>query len=183
MKTYISLLRGINVSGHKKIAMADLKALYEDLGFKNITTYIQSGNVVFESESNANIDQMIAKAIFKAYQFEVPVVVKTVAELNNIIKNNPFVADGSIDPDKLHVTFLATKPDPKNIAALATKNYEPDQYHIIDTAVYLHCPNGYGRTKLNNSFFENKLKTIATTRNWKTTQQLLALAETTGKLD
>lgn len=173
MKTYISLLRGINVSGHKKIVMADLKKLYETLDFKNVTTYIQSGNVIFESATNKNLEQRIEKAISDTFTFEVPVIITTAAELKKIIENNPFIHEKNIDTEKLHVTFLAKEPKIGTITA----HYEPDSFTIIGKAIYLYCPNGYGRTKLTNTFFEKKLDTQATTRNWKTVLKLSSMSQ------
>ncbi len=117
METYISLLRGINVSGQKKILMADLKALYETLKFKGVVTYIQSGNVIFKTdkkESNQNLAKKIEQSIFKKYNFNVPLIVRSTSEIENIISNNPFLKDSNIDIDKLHVTFPLKHRKKKN---------------------------------------------------------------------
>ena len=179
MKTYISLLRGINVSGHKKIAIADLKALYETLGFTNLVTYIQSGNVIFTAKVTKNLEQIIEQAITKKYAFDVPVLIITPEELSRVIAKNPFLKDKTVDPEKLHVTFLSTKPVQELLDKLAPAHYLPDRFNIIGSTVYLSCPNGYGQTKLTNTFFENKLKVRATTRNWKTVKKLLEIAQFT----
>jgi len=177
METFISVLRGINVSGQKKILMADLKELYAALNFKNVTTYIQSGNVVFNTDSslsNQELAKEIEKAIQQKYSFAVPVIIRRAPELAQIIAANPFLADSSID--KLHVTFLAEIPQESNVGKLNTFYYPPDQFEVIGQEVYLHIPERYGDTKLSNSFFETKLKVSATTRNWKTVQQLNQMA-------
>ena len=178
MATYISILRGINVSGKKKILMADLRALYESLGFTNVRTYIQSGNVIFESntkESDAAKVQKIATAITEKYGFEVPIMLRTAAEFEAVINTNPFFKEDNVDPKKLYITFLAERPTAENLAKLADVNYPPDQFQLIGKTIFLYCEK-YGRTKLSNTFFERKLKVTATTRNWKTVNKLFALA-------
>jgi uncharacterized protein (DUF1697 family) len=181
METFISILRGINVSGQKKIQMADLKALYEDLKFKDVTTYIQSGNVIFKGKSSS--DQKLAKriedAIYERYNFNVPVIIRTVEEMEHAISVNPFLKQSKIDIEKLHITFLAEIPEQENVESIRNINYSPDRFIIIDKEVYLYCPNGYGITKLSNNFFEQKLKIKATTRNWRTVNKLFEMATTT----
>lgn len=179
MKTYISLLRGINVSGQKKILMADLKALYETLKFKDVVTYIQSGNVIFKTdkkESNQSLAKKIEQSIFKKYSFNVPLIVRSTSEIENIISNNPFLKDSNIDTDKLHVTFLSETPEKEKLNSIAQFDYSPDKSIIIDQEVFLYCPDRYGETKFSNMFFENKLKVSATTRNWKTVNKLAEMA-------
>ncbi len=178
MKTYISILRGINVSGKRMIKMSDLQTLYESLGFKNIHTYIQSGNVVFQFKKSktAELATKISKLINDKYNFEVPVLVIETDELRLILENNPFVNTRKEDSTKLHVTFLANEPDKTEISKISG-NFSPDEYVISGKTIYLFCPNGYGNTKLNNNFFESKLKLTATTRNRKTCNELLKIAE------
>lgn len=172
MPSYISILRGINVSGKNKIKMDELKAMYESLGFTNITTYIQSGNVVFESQPANNISTLIEQKIKETFQFDVPVIIRKKSEINTISSKNSFLKEKGIELDKLHVTYLAEAPLEENITKIATYNFEPDRFIIVKQEVFVYCPNGYGKTKLNNTFFENKLKVKATTRNWKTTNKL-----------
>ena len=177
--TYISLLRGINVGGQKKILMKDLKALYESLGFANVVTYIQSGNLLFSSEVKAEtaINQ-IEEAISKQYGFDVPVQVREVSDFESIIKNCPFseldlVEEGT----RVMVTFLDVQPTEENTEKLISYVKEPERLVLVGREVYLHCPNGYGKTKLSNSFLENKLKVGATTRNWKSVLKLWELSK------
>ena len=180
METFISILRGINVSGQKKILMADLKALYENLGFSNVVTYIQSGNVIFKADTSASdqdLVQRIEKAILTQYAFEVPVIVRRIEEMETLLQTNPFLADQNLDRDKLHVTFLAQTPEEARLESLAGVSYSPDQFTIIGKNVFLYCPVSYGNTKFSNQFFETKLKVTATTRNWKTVNQLVELAK------
>ena len=180
MQTFISILRGINVSGQKKILMAGLKRLFESLHFKEIATYIQSGNVVFKSDSKSpdiELAKKIEKAIFAKYHFEVPVIIRTSDELKNSISQNPFVKEKNIDLKKLHVTFLSETPDKEKIEQIKQAYYLPDRFAIKGKEIYLHIPGSYGETKLSNKFFENKLKVSATTRNWKTVNKLFEMAQ------
>lgn len=179
MATFISILRGINVSGQKKILMADLKALYEKLGFENVQTYIQSGNVVFDcvnGKSNFTIAEMIEHAIEKEYKFQVPVLVKQASDLISTIKNNPFSEETRVDLSRVVVTFLESLPAPENLLKLEGVDYPPDQFIIDGMNIYIYCPKSYGNSKLSNNFFERKLKIRATTRNWKTINMLAEMA-------
>lgn len=175
METYISLLRGINVSGQKKIRMQDLKALYEALDFNRVNTYIQSGNVVFDA-AGSEIRRRIEESIRKQFGFEVPVLLRTADEFGAIVQANPFLKQAGIDLSKLHVTFLEQVPDPSAIEALSKLQSGSDEYRVLGQEVYLHCPNGYGRSKLTNTALEKKLQIGATTRNWKTVLQLYGMA-------
>ena len=179
MNTYISMLRGINVGGAKSIKMADLKDLYESLGFQDVTTYIQSGNVIFHGKENnpPAIRTAIVKAIQKKFGFDVTVIVRRPKELETVIRKSPFAKRKGIDERMLHVTFLETKPDSalvKTLVPLAARS--KDEYEVIGSEIYLHCPNAYGKTLLNNTFFEKHLKVAATTRNWNTVNTLFAMA-------
>ncbi len=176
---YISILRGINVSGQKKIKMVDLKSLYELLGFQNVITYIQSGNVIFET-SVENTDDMkitIEKAIEEKYKFHVPVVIRTNHEIENIIRNCPFGSVSLVeDGTKVLVTFLSSEP--QEVVASDIQKYvvAPEKLVVRGKEVYLYCPNGYGISKLSNNFLEKKLEIEATTRNWKSVHKLYELS-------
>ena len=175
MHTYISILRGINVSGQKKIIMTDLVKLYEDLGFTDVKTYIQSGNVVFNSTkkvSNSMLVKQIETKINEIYGFLVPVIIRTVDELSKIIASNPFKNETS---DNLYITFLSNLPNSNHLENLTELNYLLDEFIVIEKEIYLNV-SSYGTTKLSNSFFENKLKVTATTRNWNTVNKLLAIS-------
>ena len=179
MKTYISILRGINVSGQKLIKMDALRKLYEKLEFHNIRTYVQSGNVIFagkDAEIN-KVELEISHQIKKEFGFAVPVIVLTINTLERIIENNHFLKDSNKDVAFLHVTFLSSKPNQGDIKEIEDKKQDEEEIIFSDNAVYLYCPNGYGRTKLTNNFLENKLRVGATTGNWKTTNELLKIAQ------
>jgi uncharacterized protein (DUF1697 family) len=178
MQTYIAILRGINVGGKKPMKMQALKQLCEKLGFENVQTYIQSGNVVFKykKEKNKLLATMLSKNIVATFGFEVPVLILTLAEIKLIVNDNKFTKDKTKDITFLHVTFLEETPTEEQILNLQKNNFAPDEFLIQDKAVYLYCPNNYSNSKLTNTFLENKLKVTATTRNWKTVNELLSLA-------
>ncbi len=178
MNTYISLLRGINVGGHKKIKMAELRSLYESLGFSDVRSYLQSGNVVFTSAETdrSTMAHSIETAIADAYSFAVTLFVLDAADLKQTFIANPFLTGRSEDPAKLYVTFLADSPLPEALDNFVPPANTSDEFYIDGDRIYLFCPNGYGRTKLSNAFFERKLKVPATTRNWKTVSALYDMA-------
>ena len=178
MHTYISILRGINVSGHNLIKMNALQEMYMKLGFEKVQTYIQSGNVVFQCHepSAKRIEDMISAGILNTFGFEVPVLVLGNEELLNISANNNFITERNEDITKLHVTFLSGVPDKTLSGTIGKQEFMPDEFNISGRSVYVFCPNGYGNTKLSNNFFEKKLKVRATTRNWKTILELVNIS-------
>ncbi|MDP4278021.1 MAG: DUF1697 domain-containing protein [Bacteroidota bacterium] len=179
MTTYISILRGINVSGQNLIKMDALQKLYENLGFHNVTTYVQSGNVVFKGDDFElnSLEQRISRQIEKDFGFDVPVIVLTVDKLKQIIDNNPFQNDLKKEHSYLHVTFLSSNPDHYAKKTIESKKQDEEEISFSENAIYLYCPRGYGKTKLTNNFLEAKLKVVATTRNWKTTNELFKIAQ------
>jgi uncharacterized protein (DUF1697 family) len=178
MTKFIALLRGINVSGQKKIKMSDLKALFEVIELQDVETYIQSGNVIFSSKekSSEKLEQKISSAIKRKFGFEVHVMILTPEEIEYVLKNNSFIKKRK-DSEKLYVTFLTKSPSDENIKKLYATDYSPEEYIIDGSFIYLFVPNGYGKAKLNNNLFENKLKVFGTTRNLKTIKALFELTE------
>jgi uncharacterized protein (DUF1697 family) len=178
MKKFIALLRGINVSGQKKIKMSALKNLFEELSFNNVQTYIQSGNVLFTSKSinKKAIRTKIENKILEEYGYKVEVILKTPDEFKRAIKSNPFLKDKKKNSERIYFTFLSEKPSSSNIKILKDINYLPEQFIFDNDVIYLFFPNGYGKAKLNNNFFEKKLEVIATTRNYKTVETLYTLS-------
>jgi uncharacterized protein (DUF1697 family) len=165
----VALLRGVNIGG-RKVPMAALRQVFEELGHADVRTYIQSGNVVFDATGSATrVRAAIEQAIGRAFGLDVTVLLRTPAELAKVVAHNPYGADA-------YVTFLDGVPDRKRIAVLDPAPFAPDEFCVIGQEVYLRCPNGYGRTKINNTFFEKKLATRATTRNWRTVETLLEWA-------
>ncbi|MDD2531018.1 MAG: DUF1697 domain-containing protein [Bacteroidales bacterium] len=179
MKTYISLLRGINIGGHKKIKMDSLRENFSSLGYSNIKTYIQSGNILFSSkeEDKTKLEKEISSMILDKYGFDVPVLVLNSEELNEVISNNPFANSTNHNKDFIHITFLSNEVKEFNFTEIDSKKESEDEYKIINKTVYLYLPKGYGNTKIHNNFLEKLLKTQATTRNWKTCLELLEMSK------
>ncbi|MFC1964779.1 DUF1697 domain-containing protein [Chloroflexota bacterium] len=179
MATYIALLRGINVGGRKKIEMPELITAFESLGFEDVKTYLQSGNVIFitSKRDRSELISLIQEKIKWAFNYPVSVVLRTANELQGIIATNPFLKDSKIDTNKLHVTFLSDKPTVSTLNQIKEMQDEKDEFVISGQEVYLHCPKGYGRTKFSNTYFEKKLGVATTTRNWKTVTQLFDIGK------
>ena len=173
------MLRGINVSGKRLIRMPELVKLYHDLGYNGVSTYIQSGNVIFNTDKGLKAKElalMIEKAIKDKYGFDVPVIIRTPQEIAAVIEANPFHnADGAAK-DNIYITFLENIPSQENLDKIKPFDYYPDKFVVNAKEIYLDCASGYGTTKLSNTFFENRLKVRATTRNWKTVNTLLQMA-------
>jgi len=176
MKTYIALLRGINVSGQKKVPMAELREVLSGLGFGNVQTYIQSGNVIFQSsqEKISELEHLIQEALKSHFGFEVSVLVRTVSDLNYILDNCPFTNEKKINS---YFTLLHSVPDSNLVEEIRTVNYPNEEFIITNNCVYFYPSTGYGNAKCNNNFFERKLKVTATTRNYKTMAKLLSLSQ------
>lgn len=163
--------------------MEDLRKLYSCLGFSNIESYIQSGNVVFQTKEidNSKLELIITEKIKEVFGFDVPVIVFTIEELKVIINNNPFLIKPEIELTKVHITFLSDKPEKKLIESIDKEKYKPDEFEYKNKAIYLHIPISYGKTKLENNFFEKTLKVKATTRNLRTSNKILEIAERIDK--
>lgn len=173
-QTFVALLRGVNLGSRNKVAMSDLRKLVEELGYDDVETYLQSGNVLFAAGgSAASVGRRIETALARDLGVEVQVVLRTKTELRRAVAQNPF-AEQQRDPKKLLVTFLAETPSRAAVRALDPKAHAPDEFHVSGREVYLHCPNGYGRTKISNAYFERELGVVGTNRNWRT---VTALAE------
>lgn len=169
---YIALLRGINVSGKNKLPMADLRALCEQLGWQQVESYIQSGNVKFKLDTPQQAASDLSSTIKAKYGYKVPVLVRPQTYFQETL-NNPFLeANTNLDPQTLHVTFLEQVPSPSQVRVLQTKDHKGDEWKVVQDRVYLYCANGYGRTKLTNQYLEQHLGQAATTRNWRTINKL-----------
>src|SRR6476620_3514703 len=169
------MLRGVNVSGHNRIPMADLRDLYDRHGHSDVATYVQSGNVVSRSTSRTAgaVERAIRRSIADDLGLDVAVLVRTPTQLDHVLDGNRFLPSG--DPKLLLFTFLAPPPARARVAALDEREHAPDEFHVAGREVYVSCPGGYGRTKINNAWFEQKLAVVATTRNWKTVGQVAEL--------
>ncbi|WP_127018674.1 DUF1697 domain-containing protein [Flagellimonas beolgyonensis] len=175
MNTYIALLRGINVGGQKKIKMAELRSVLENMDLKNVQTYIQSGNIVFghnDTDTKA-LEIRVHDKIEKHFGFDVPVLILESKDVGRILNESPFEDDGD---NKLYYVLLKNAPNEGLKAAFNNLQFDQEDFHITDTCVYLFCRNGYGNAKLNNNLIERKLNVEATTRNHKTMLKLLELS-------
>jgi len=168
------MLRGVNVGGQKRVKMQELRELCESLGLKGVETYVQSGNAVFNHAGTdiPSLASKIEEAIRRSFGFDVRVFIRTRVEFQALVAKNPFAGR---DESKLHVTFLSDVPASLPLGEISDARVGAEEFSISERAVYLLCPNGYGRTKLNNNFFERKLKVAATTRNWNTVNALLSM--------
>jgi uncharacterized protein (DUF1697 family) len=175
--TYVGLLRGINVGGKNMIPMTDLVSMFAEAGCMDVRTYIQSGNVIFRAapEECSRLPGRITAAIAKRFGYSVPLVLRTTEELASVISNNPFLRVGAAE-DELHVVFLADLPAAGCVAALDPNRSPPDAFVVSGREVYLRLPNGAARTRLTNAYFDSKLATTSTGRNWRTVIKLLGLA-------
>jgi uncharacterized protein (DUF1697 family) len=182
MTTIIALLRGVNVTGNHMIKMADLRALCESLGHCNVQTYVQSGNVVFQTSerSHAGLSAKIEAAIEKTHGFRPDVVLRTVPEMREVIAKNPFAKRKDIEPGKLIITFLATEPVAESRGALSSLKPDPEELHAKGREVYVYFPDGMGRSKF-VPVLGRALKGKGTARNWNTVTKLLEMAETLEK--
>ncbi len=177
MQTYISMLRGINVSGSKKIKMVELKALYEKLKFKEVQTFIQSGNVIFKSKkSEAAIIKTIYDGLKKEWNYDVTIILKTPDEIQKIISNNPYLKEQDADIKKLYVTFLEKLPTNDSLDVLKEFPSGKDQFAVIGKEIYVFYDESLSNSKIHNNFFERKLKVGATTRNWNSLNRMLKKA-------
>jgi len=178
MPTSIALLRSVNVLGKNMIKMPELARAFEKAGFTKVRTYIQSGNVIFETEEESGdlLSAQIRDLVTKQFGLTIQAVVIGPQKLADIVSQNPFVKRPGIDLSRQHVTFLDREADPVKAEKLLSYNYPPDEIIIGSRVVYVHCPEGYGRTKYHNNFIEKKLSANATSRNWNTCQRLLEIS-------
>jgi uncharacterized protein (DUF1697 family) len=178
MPVLVTLLRGVNVGGARPLKMATLKAIYEKLGFREVRTYLQSGNAVCRVPAGgpARHASAIERALASNCGFDVPVAALTGEALAAVADSNPLLRSGSADPAYLHATFLMG-PAAAPLMDRAELPLGPGEDAFqVGNIVYLSCPNGYGITKINNAYFERKLKVRATTRNWRTVLALTQMA-------
>ncbi len=179
MQIVISMLRGVNLAAHNRVKMDALRALYESLKLRDPQTYIQSGNVVFRTEEKdlAQLAVRIEKGIERKFGFRSDVIVRTPAELRDVIARNPFAKRSGIEPSKLLVTFLARDPGSAARDKLLGIKTDPEELRIDGRELYVYFPNGMARPKLSWPVIERTLNTTGTGRNWNSVMKLLDLAE------
>jgi len=175
MNTYIALLKGINVGGHKKVPMAELRELLTKYGFQNVQTYIQSGNVILQSSEKSlqKNEETIKKSILDYFGFDVSVLVKTRKDLKRIFNDSPFFEDKK---KASYFMMLHDTPSEELVRIASEKVYEGEEYKINKDCIYYFSAKGFGQSKFNANFFERKLKTFATARNYNTMVKLLSLS-------
>jgi uncharacterized protein (DUF1697 family) len=176
LTVYVAMLRGVNVGGNS-LKMDWLRGACEDMGWQNVRTYVQSGNIVFSSRlAPAKLAETLKATIDAQTRLPVSVVVRNASEMTKIVAGNPFVKQNGIDLAKLHVTFLAKAPSKPALDKLDALAGTRDQYRMAKQEIYLHCPVSYGKTRLSNTAIEKALSVGATTRNWTTVATLCAMA-------
>lgn len=176
MTTHLALLRGINVSGHNMMKMEALKAMLENIGFQNVRTYLQSGNVFVDSEEDAaKVGFMIKQEIFKVFGHEVPTIVITKEDLEMCFKNSPFLKEKDVDTKKLYVAFVSVALKSENINDLKISQFKPDEASIDGNRIFIKYAVGAGKTRFDQKYIEKKLNVTATIRNWNTVTNLLEL--------
>jgi len=179
MPVIISMLRAVNVGGHNTIKMDALRELYQSLKLRDAQTYVQSGNVVFRTEARdlALLTRRIQNGIERTFGCRPEVILRTTAELRNVIARNPFAKRRGIQPNKLLVTFLAADPGPEAQSQVLKLKCDPEELHISGRELYIYFPNGMGRSKLSVAALERTLKIHGTGRNWNSVVKLLEMAE------
>lgn len=179
--TCVALLRGINVGGKNKLAMADLAALCTDLGCRDVRTYIQSGNVVFTASAalQRRFAAELQAKIAARLGLHVPVILRTAAELRAVAADNPYLRAGAA-PETLYVGFLADAPTAAQVASLDPQRSPGDAFCVVGRDVYQSLGNGAADTKLTSAWFDRLLGTTITVRNWRTVLQLVAMADGAG---
>jgi len=176
MPKYVALLRGINVSGKRKILMKDLRELCENNRLKNIETYIQSGNLIFTSSSKADsLEKKIKKMILDHYGFDVPVVVRTKEDIKEIVDSNPYLIEVGESIERLYVTFFKQEPEMEKVKVFNQISFGNDKFSITKNHTYINYETKASNSKLTNNLLESKLKVQCTSRNWKTTLKLLEM--------
>ncbi len=176
--TQLALLRGINVGGKNKLPMKDLAALFVAAGCTRVRTYIQSGNVIFDATPavSKRVCVVVAEQITERFGYRTPVVLRTVEQLREVVSHNPFLETGAAE-DRLHVLFLAEEPGPDRVAALDPNRSPPDEFIVRGREVFLHLPAGVADSKLTNAYFDSRLATVSTGRNWRTVTTLLGMMD------
>jgi uncharacterized protein (DUF1697 family) len=179
MAVIISMLRGVNLGPHKRVKMEELRALYESLKLRDPQTYVQSGNVIFRTDERdlPKLTKRIEGGIEKKFGFRSDVVVRTAAELTDVIARNPFAKRRGIEPSKLLVTFLAGDPAAEARERVLAMKTDPDELRIDGREMYTYFPNGMARPRVSWAVIERVLKMSGTGRNWNSVTKILEMAE------
>jgi uncharacterized protein (DUF1697 family) len=175
---YVALLRGINVGSHKRVTMADLRAVLVRAGYPDVTTYIQTGNVLLTSDEGSGpaLGDSLERALARGLELEADVIVRSAAELAQVVRANPFLERGA-DPSTLYVGFLKAAPEADAAQALEKTDFRDERFELRGADLYLQYPAGLGRSKMSAAFFERTLRVRLTVRRWSVVVKLLELAE------
>ncbi len=175
---YVAFLRGLNVGGKNRIKMPELIAAFMAAGCEDVGTFIQSGNVLFRASAQTvkRVPQLVSGHLSQEFDINSPVVMRSAKALEGVVSRNPFLKP-EVSTQALHVAFLAEVPQKQDAAALDPNRSPPDVFECVGQEVYLHCPNGLARSKLTNAWFDSRLKTVSTVRNWNTVLELAQLAK------
>lgn len=175
---YFAFLRAVNMAGHNSMRTTELSEMLAETGFPDAKIFIQSGNVVLRSNNTpSRLAMTLHEAIMKKFGYDIAVIVRDMTELEGLKKRNPYLEEELFDPAKMAVLFLDKSPETEFLNRIKEINYPPDKFNVDSDEIFLFCPTGFGRSKLNTNFFEKKLGVKATARNWKTILSLLEIAE------
>jgi uncharacterized protein (DUF1697 family) len=177
MPRYVGLLRGLNLGGKHRLSMQELGRIFTEAACTNVVTYIQSGNVVFETTPGRSkkLPELIPSMVQEQFGITTPLVIRSAPEMQEILGTNPFRND-SVEASRLHVYFLSATPTPASVEKLDANRSPGDHFAVVGKEIFLDLSNGMGRSKLTNAYFDSKLSVISTARNWQTVQKLAALA-------
>jgi len=177
MTSHVALLRGINLGGKNSLPMKTLVAIFQEAGCEDVTTYIQSGNVLFKASASlaSRLPSVISETLQQKLGLKVPVLIRSTKALCALARRNPFV-NKNADAKTLHVVFLRDKPSAALVRSLKPGFAAPDAFSVAGQEVFLHCPNGYGRSRLTPAYFDKALQSVCSVRNWRTVTTLCDLA-------
>lgn len=175
MKSWIALLRGINVGGHNKVPMAELREACGEAGFVDVATYIQSGNVALRADGSARkVAERLRALLTERFDVDVPVVLRSVGDVERVATSNPYLEEGVAEKE-LHVGFFLDRPRAARLADLPEQPPGRESFRVVGAEVYLHYPDGLGRSKLTSAWLDRAFGTTVTVRNWRTVNKLVDL--------
>lgn len=173
MTAYLALLRGINVGGHHRLKMADLKTWVNDLAITQVKTYLQSGNLLFCSDAQPlDLQQQITDLLNARLDFQVPVLVLSHAEVRQALANSPYLSQAQAEPKSVHFCFLATAPQAPDLSVLSSRCCAGESFALHQQVLHLHYPNGSGTSKLTLPLIEKSLQSWGTARNWNSLSKI-----------
>lgn len=168
------------MAGHNKIKMTALSEMFNETGFEDVVTYIQSGNIIFKDPgklSDEDLSNAIEKSISETFNLNISAVIRRTEEIEDLVSRNPYLSEKNFNPSRMGVVFLKKSPDPEALKKMEDIDFPPDKFEVSGREIFLFCPDGFGRSKLSTNFFEYKMKVIGTARNWQTVITILDLAK------